>query len=132
MKKIFRMLIFSALAIYITSLWNKGFVISSNWKIIVQTAFILGIAYYLVVPICKLIFLPLNLLTLGLASIVIYFLVFYFALTKFTQININEWIFPGISFVGITINKTNVSYPLNVLLSAISVSTIINLLEILL
>jgi uncharacterized membrane protein YvlD (DUF360 family) len=129
MKKIIRMIGFSALAIYVTSYWNKGFVVGSNWQLLLKAALIIAIVNYLIVPITKLVLLPLNILTLGLVSTVVYFLIFYFILTRTSLFTIESWIFPGISWGGIAIKEANISLLLNVLVSALSITTIINLLE---
>jgi len=128
MKKIFRKIIFSAVAIYFTSLWNKGFVIEADWLVYLKAALVIAAIYYLIVPISKLILLPLNIITLGLVSVVFYALALYFFLNKFSLIEIKPWEFSGLSLWGIII-PAKVSQLANIFLSAFSISTIINLLE---
>lgn len=129
MKKMFRMLIFSGVAIFITALWNKGFEIKSDPFIYFKAALIIAIVYYLVVPVSKLILLPLNLLTFGLVSVIFYSAIFYFLLNRFNLINIEEWIFPGANILGITLDKVKISNTANIFISSFSISTIINSLE---
>lgn len=129
MKKLFRMVVFSAIAIYLTSLWNKGFIIHSDWQAFLKAAIIVALVYYLIIPITKIILLPFNILTLGLVSTLVYFFLFYFFTNKFNLIQINPWVFSGISFLGINIQKVNISSLGNIILSSLSVSTIISFLE---
>ena len=129
MKKIFRMIIFSVVAIFLTSLWNKGFIIKEDPMIYLKAALIIAAVYYLIVPVSKLILLPLNILTFGLVSIVFYALIFYFLLNRFNLISIEEWIFPGAKILGITLGKIKISETSNIFVSSFSISAIINLLE---
>ena len=129
MKKIFRMIIFSGVAIFVTALWNKGFVIKSDPMIYFKAALIISAVYYLIIPVSKLILLPLNLLTFGLVSVVFYAAVFYLLLNRFGVIGIEEWVFPGAKILGITLGKIKISGTSNIFVSSFSISAIINLLE---
>ena len=130
MKKIIRMIIFSAISIYLTSLWNQGFVLHfDSWKNILQAVVSVAVIYYLIIPLTKIILLPLNFLTLGLVSIMVYFLVFYLFFTRFSIIEVKEWVFLGLSIFGIIIPKTNISFLGNCILVSISISLINNLQE---
>ncbi len=129
MKRITRMLIFSAVALYLTSLWNAGFKVNFNPHIFVRTILLVAFFYYLVIPISKIILLPINLLTLGLLSTLIYFILFYIFITRFSLVQIKPWDFPGLAFYGISIKSFQVDYLLNILFSSISLSFIINFLE---
>lgn len=119
MKKIFRMIIFSAVAIFLTAYWNKGFIIKLDPTIFIKTSLMIALVYYLIIPVSKLILLPLNIITLGLFSTVFYAVVIYFLLSNMSLISIKEWVFSGI----------RISNFYNIFISSFSISTIINLLE---
>jgi uncharacterized membrane protein YvlD (DUF360 family) len=123
------MIIFSGVAILLTSLWNKGFVIKSDPMIYFKAALIIAAVYYLIVPVSKLILLPLNILTLGSVSVIFYAAIFYLLLSRFNLIHIKEWLLPEMKLLGITISKMEISGLSNVFISSLSISTIINLLE---
>ncbi len=129
MKKIVRMIIFSGASLYLTSLWNKGFILNLDLKSFLQACIIIAIVYYLIVPFSKLILLPLNILTMGLVSVALYFLIFYFIVTRLSIINISSWTFAGLNLGRFAIQKTNISFLANTIISSLSVSMIINLLE---
>jgi uncharacterized membrane protein YvlD (DUF360 family) len=129
MKKIFRMIIFSGVAILLTSFWNKGFIIKADPTIYLKAALIIATVNYLVVPVSKMILLPLNLLTFGLVSVVFYAAIFYFLLNRFNLISIEEWVFPGAKILGIELTKIKISATANIFVSSLSISTIISLLE---
>jgi len=128
-KKIFRMLIFSATAIYITSLWDKGFLLPESLIGFLKVTAVFAVVYYLIVPISKIILLPLNLITLGLVSFLVYVLLLHFASSNFSLLTIKPWTFPGFIWGGITVNKIYLSYFWNLVLSSVALSSIINILE---
>lgn len=130
MKKLSRMVIFSLVAIFLTSLWNRGFIIKADPVIYLKAALIIAAVYYLIIPISKIILLPLNILTLGFVSVIFYAAIFYFLLNRFNLISIKEWVFPGIKLFGITMSKIKISGLSNIFISSFSISTIINLLEV--
>lgn len=119
MKKLFRMIVFSAIAIFLTSVWDKGFIIKPDLMIYLKATLLIALIYYLVVPLSKIILLPLNFLTLGFVSVIVYCFLFYFLTNYFSLIEIKSWNFSGYNF----------SQLANIFVSAISISTIINLLE---
>lgn len=128
MKRIVRMIVFTSVAVIATSLWNKGFIVKINPYNFLLTVLAISVLYYIIGPILKLILLPFNIITLGLASTLVFFLLFYFVLTKFSLIEIKEWVFSGVSIYGLVIPKMKIGYFANIILSTMSVSTIINLL----
>jgi len=129
MKKIFRMIIFSGIAIFLTAYWNKGFIIKLDPMIFLKASLMIALVYYLIIPVSKLILLPLNIITLGLFSTIFYALVIYFLLTNMSLISIKDWVFPGVKLFGITLSKINISSFYNIFISSFSISTIINFLE---
>ncbi len=130
MKRILRMLIFSAIALYLTSLWNFGFVISYDLNIFFQSVLIVAFAYYLVLPISKVILLPLNILSFGLVSFGVFVLFLYIMDVHLSFIQINDWVFKGGTYFGIHLNNVVISEAGNLILSALFISAIIKTLEI--
>ena len=129
MKKIFRVLVFSGVSIALTAYWNKGFIINKVPVIFLEAVIVIAIVNYLVMPLSKIILLPLNLLTFGLMSFIFYALLLHFISTKFDLLTVKSWIFSGISLLGITIPRQNINYLMNLVLSSLSISVIINILE---
>lgn len=123
------MVLFSAVAIYLTSLWNKGFVVPLAWQLYVQTTILIALAYYLVLPISKIILLPLNIFTMGLMSTLLNILLFHLLDQALNLIQIKPWILTSLTFFGITIGQLEFSYLGNLLLISLSVSAIISTLE---
>lgn len=133
MKFLFRMFVFSAIALYATSFIMKGsFVISTDPKNIALAAVLVAAVHYLARPIMKIIFLPLNIITIGLFSFVAYILLFNFMINSFGYITIHPWTFPGISAFGYSLAKTDLNYWMTLFSSSFMLSFFINLLELLL
>ncbi|HEX7543149.1 MAG TPA: hypothetical protein VF385_03645 [Patescibacteria group bacterium] len=129
MKKILRMIIFSGIAIFLTALWNKGFIIKQDPIIYLKAALLIAAVYYMILPISKLILLPLNIISLGLVSVIFYSAVLFFLFNRFNLITVKEWAFPGLKFFSFIIAGMKISRILNIFISSFSISTIINLLE---
>lgn len=129
MKTIIRMLIFSGVSLYLTSLWNKGFVIPSTPLVFIQAMAAFAVVYYLILPVAKIILLPLNIITLGFASFVVFLFVLHLVSSLFGLVAIKPWEFPGASWLGVVIQKTAIGYFGNLVLSSLSLSVIIQVLE---
>ena len=123
------MLVFSGVALYLTSLWNKGFLVKMQWDQFIEATLLIAGVCYIVIPIGKALLIPVNFITLGLASVLLYFVVFYFALSHIAFISIRSWQFPGITISGISIKQAFIGYRTNIILASISISSIINFLE---
>lgn len=121
------MIIFSALALIFTSFWNKGFQLNIN--AFLTATIVLALVFYLIVPLSKIILLPLNIITLGLMSFLVYLAILHLSSDAFHLFTITSWTFPGLSIFFVSIPKTYIPYLGNLVLSSVSISSIINLLE---
>jgi len=70
MKLILRILI-NAIAIWLTSLLISGFDLTGNWLNVLIVAVIFGLVNAIIRPIVKLLTLPINIMTVGLFTLVI-------------------------------------------------------------
>lgn len=129
MKTIFRILLFSALAVYLTSLWNQGFEVSLQLQEFAKVTLFVALATYLVLPISKIVLLPFNLLTFGLVSLALYVFTLYLMDNQLAIITVKEWDIQKFGLLGFTFSKTHVSYIGNLILSAASLSAIIKTFE---
>jgi len=129
MKRISRMLVFSGVALFVTTYFDRGFIIKPGWQSFLILAFLIALIYYLIVPLSKIVLLPVNILTMGLFSGILYILLIYGLDHYFGLIHIKEWIFPGVKISSFVIPKMHLGYLQNLLLSSYLLSVIINLLE---
>lgn len=129
MKTIPRTVIFSALALYLTSLWDKGFVLKFEAVPFILTSIAVAILYYVIRPLTKIVLLPFNILTFGLVSLLVFCFLFYIITSQFSIVQIKDWVFPGLTLLGFHLPKMSISYLQNIALSSLSVSFIIGILE---
>lgn len=123
------MIIFSGVALYLTSIWDKGFIIKTDWQSFLTLTILFAAICYLIIPLSRIILLPLNILTMGFFSGLLYVVLIYI-LNRYTgYIDIQAWTFPGIKVFGLAISKMIISPFQNLLLSSYALSVIINLLE---
>lgn len=128
MKHLFRMVIFSGISLFLTVLIIKGFHLKQGPEPFIITAILLAIIYFIINPLTKLILLPLNIITLGMVSIIAYILLFNFVLGRFGLASFHAWTFSGYSWGSLTIPTIPFNYMATVASSAILYSVIINLL----
>lgn len=129
MKHFLRVFIFSFFAMFVTSFWNRGFVLPVDSMTFVKAALALTILFVLVRPLMQIVFLPLNLITFGLFSFVLYLFCLHLLVSGYGLFSIKAWVFEGYSLGAISIPKTAISYVYNLVLSSFSLSSIINLLD---
>lgn len=129
MKKILRSIVFSAISLYLTTLIVRGFIVKTDFKSYALAVLILAMVYYFVVPLTKLILLPLNILTLGLISTIAYIFIFNYVISYFGFVSIQSWSFPGANVYGFIIPKLGFNYLGTLITAAILYSGIINLAE---
>lgn len=129
MKHLFRVFIFSFFAMFITSYWNKGFLLPADALGFVKAALTLTILFVLVRPLMKVVFLPLNLITFGLFSFVLYIFFLHVLTSSYHLFTIQAWRFDGLAFSVFSLPKASISYVSNLVLSSFSLSSIINVLD---
>ena len=128
MKQIIKTVVFTALALYVTSLWNSGFTIPHTLTSILITTLVTALCFRIILPISKIILFPFQILTFGLIGFCVSMFCFHI-MSELSLIHVTPWIYKGGNVVGIIVGKFSVSYLLNLALSALSVSVIIQITE---
>jgi len=127
MKSILRTFLSYLVALWaITQILGASFVIANDPKTWGLAALALMLLNTLLKPILTILFLPIQLLTLGLFSIVVNALVFYLFLRLLPQITISSWTFPGFALNGISIPQTELPFIGTIFVASILVSLITN------
>lgn len=129
MKTLFRVLSFTIIAVYLTSKWNNGFVVSHNPRVITQFILVITISLYLLIPAVKMILFPLNIATLGTLSIILFSFLLHYLYSYYNLVEINSWQFEGLRLGNIVLPPLKISYSVNLVLSSVSISGIITLLD---
>jgi len=114
---------------FVTSYWNRGFLLPPTSLEFVKAALALTILFTLVRPLMKIVFLPLNILTFGLFSFFLTVFFLHVLVSWYALFSIRSWQFDGLNLLIITVPKANISYVSNLVLSSFSLSSIINGLD---
>lgn len=128
MKGLLRVFVFHLAALWLTTQWLTGLTISGGWQTYFFAGFVLGLLNMLLKPILKLLFFPVNAVTLGLFSIVINAAVFFLFLQLVPQVSISAWTFPGVELLGFSLPAQEIPFFGVVLLASFSISIVTNFL----
>jgi putative membrane protein len=123
MKSLLRHFLINLVALYATSKLLPGLTIEGGVKTLILAAVGLMVVNFLVVPLLKIMFLPLNLLTLGIFAWVVNVVALYLLTAFLPGIKIVPYNFAGTNFGTLIIPAQE----LNVLMVAILASFLIGL-----
>ncbi len=124
MKAPIRNFLIILLAFYIVSQINDGFRISGGIVILVYAALLLTLINTFIKPLLKILFLPINMITLGFFSWVIGLFVLFILTRIVPQIQISTWHFPGIQSSYVSFPAMQFSPIINFILVAFLLSFI--------
>lgn len=129
MKLIAREFFFNAFSLWFTSQIIPGLVIKNSWVPILEGAGFLTLLMLLVKPILSILFIPINIMTLGLLSWFVNVIVVYLLTVIDLNIQIIPWTFPGWSFAGFVIPSWDMSYFVSLIVTTFVLTLCINLLH---
>jgi len=129
MKYFIRIFLFSAFALWFVSQILPALSITGGWQTLLIAGLVLGFLTVLVVPILKILFIPINLLTFGLLSWFVHVIVIYLLTLFVPGVAVTAWTFPGWSAGGFSIPEIAFSSFVSFILVSLSVSFLVNLLH---
>lgn len=129
MKHLVRVFLFNVFALWFTSQILPTLIIASGWQVLVSAGLILSLLMLIVAPLLRILFIPINILTLGLLSWIINVVVIYLLTILATGVQIKAWNFPGISAAGFLVPGFYLSYIPALVVSSLGVTFISNLLH---
>lgn len=132
MKKITRMIIFSATSLFFLDWINSGVIVPTDFKRLLISILLIALIYYIINPVLKILLLPINIITLGFASFAAYILIFITFNDSLSLISFKTWDFPGLSYQFLIIKKFTLSPLFNKIFSAFFIASVISFLELLL
>lgn len=109
MKKILRNTLINALALFLISLVITGIHISGGLVTFLFGGFALSLLFLILKPILNIIAIPLNLITLGLFSVLTNVIIYYLLTVFVPNISITDFTFQGFSSAGFTIPEVYVN-----------------------
>jgi putative membrane protein len=104
-KSLLRNILLNALCLFLLAQIISGLNISGGFWAYILSGFCLTILFFIVKPILNLISLPLNILTLGLFSVVTNGIIFYLLTVFIPNVKISGFTFQGFSYAGFIIPK---------------------------
>ena len=129
MKFLIRSFLTTAAALFIISWTVPGFTISKDLVTFSMLAAGLTVANWFVKPILKIVFLPVNIATFGLFSIVINAAILYAVSYFLPGVHVSEWAFSGFSYQGYIIPRISFGIIETYLLSGLIIGICLTLIK---
>jgi putative membrane protein len=129
MKRLVRSFLFHVFALWFTSQILPAFVISGSWQTTLVAGLVLSLLMFVIKPILKILFIPINIITFGLLSWVINVIVVYILTLIVAQIEITPWTFPGFMMWGFVIPPVSLTYVASLIVCTFSITFFSNLLH---
>lgn len=129
MKYLVRVLLFNIFGLWLTAQILPTLVIASGWQPLISAGVVLSVLMLIVKPIFKILFIPINFLTFGLASWLINVILLYLLTVFVPEVQVQPWTFPGFSAVGFVVPSLHLTYQLALIASSLMVTFIVQLLH---
>ncbi len=129
MKGIVRSFLFQIVALWFTTQLLPSLVIIGNWQTIVGAGIVLTLLTLFIQPLLKILFLPINFLTLGLASWLIDVILLWLLTVVVPQVQIRAWDFPGFSSAGLSLAPARISYGVSLITTTFLLMLITSILR---
>ena len=123
------MFLFNVFALWLTSEWIPALVAPGGWQTILFAGFTLSLLMLIVVPLLKILFIPINIITFGLLSWCINVIVIYLLTVFVPEIQIRPFVFQGGSWSGFVIPSMSISYLWALILTSLCISTLTDVLH---
>lgn len=129
MKSLVRGFVINIFSLWLTTEIIAGFKIGGRVEMLIFAAFVFALLNTFAKPFLKLLFLPINLLTLGAFSWLINVLILYLLTYLIAPISVSSWQFPGFSYQGFIIPKITFGVLETYILGSFVISLISNFLK---
>ena len=129
MKKLLRKYLSSLGALWVTSQILPALVIQGGLKGLALATLAFMIADIILIPLLKVLFLPLNLLTLGLFAWIINVLALFFLVSVLPELELLPYQFPGIDLAGFILPPIEMSTFMVAIVASFLIGGIIHILN---
>jgi len=129
MKTLLRSFLINAVSLTLTSKLITGFTFTGGFKSLALGAIAFMLINWLLVPLLKILFLPLNLLTVGLFAWLINVLALYALTTLVSDFALLPYRFPGINLNVVTIPAMDLTTFWVAVLASLSIGVITHFLQ---
>lgn len=128
MKTLLRYFLINLVSLWVTTIFIPGLTYTGGIRSLLTGAFIFMVINLILVPLLKILLLPLNLLTLGFFAWVTN-VVALFALTTISDFQLAPYFFPGATINGFIIPQLNLSTFWAAVLASLLISLITHFLQ---
>jgi len=129
MKYFIKTWVFQMVAIWLIREWIPAFTVVGGWVNILIAGGILALLMLFIRPIIKILFIPINFLTLGFASWIVNVIVIYLLTLIAPNVSISPWIYQGWSWQGFIIPQTTISYLPTLIIVTLALTCVTRFLE---
>lgn len=116
-------------AVYLLTQLSSGFTVTGSWSGLFYSSFILGIFMFIAKPLINILMLPINILSLNLASWLINILIVYLWSYFARNIQFSSWQFTGLTLGPIIVSSYLFVRWQTIIISAILLTALINILD---
>ncbi len=129
MKRLLRLVVYHVFALWLTSTMIPALTITGTIWGMLSAGFTLTIMMMFLKPLLSLIFLPINILTLGLLGWLVNVAVLYLWTAVVPNVSLVPWVFPGVSAGGFVVPKASLTYTWTLILVSLVITFIVTSLE---
>ncbi len=129
MKTLLRYFLINLISLYVTTLYIPGLTYTGGIKSLIVGALAFMLINFILVPLLKILFLPLNLLTVGLFGWLVNVLALYALTTIVSDFMLVPFYFPGATISGITLPAMELTTFWVAVISSLMISTITHFLQ---
>ena len=124
MKQLLRTFIYHVFAIYIVNELFTGMEISGGIGMVFSAGILLAVLMLVGKPILKLLLLPINLITFGIAGLFTNVLVLFLLTFLLPEVMITSFTFPGYTLIGFMIPSMHFSYTASLVVTSVLITGI--------
>lgn len=129
MRYLVRVLLFNLFGLWMTAQILPTLKIAPGWQTLLLAGLILSLLMLVIKPILRILFLPINLLTFGLAAWFINVILLYLLTVFVPEVQIQPWAFPGLTADGFVVPPIELSYLASLILTSILLTLTVQLLH---
>lgn len=129
MKYLIRVFLFNCFALWFVSQIMPALTIAGSWQALLIAGLVLSLLMLLLEPLLRILFIPINLITFGLASWIVNVIVLYILTVFEPTVAVHAWRFPGAEWAGFKVPGVSFSYTISLILVSLAVTFFSNLLH---
>lgn len=129
MKSILRMFLASLGGLWACQSFVSGFKITGGYENLLMASGVLTLIYLIAKPLLKILFLPINLLSLGFLGWIINIAILYLLTRLVPYVSVSAWHFPGFEYQGILIPQTDLNQMMVFVLVSFLLSFVVNFIN---